>query len=79
MIGEPFQVLDGGGQEELISGAGEARAPVWVKIGGMDRQTLRDWVHRFNAQGPEGLIDRKAPGQRPKLKAAQMARLAAVP
>ena len=26
-----------------------------AKIGGMDRQTLRDWVHRFNAQGPDGL------------------------
>ena len=28
-----------------------------AKVGGMDRQTLRDWVHRFNAFGPEGLID----------------------
>ena len=28
-----------------------------ARIGGMDRQTLRDWVHRFNASGPEGLID----------------------
>jgi transposase len=28
-----------------------------AKVGGMDRQTLRDWVHRFNALGPEGLID----------------------
>ena len=26
-----------------------------ARIGGMDRQTLRDWVHRFNASGPEGL------------------------
>ena len=26
-----------------------------AKIGGMDRQTLRDWVHRFNAEGLEGL------------------------
>ncbi|RWP54347.1 MAG: helix-turn-helix domain-containing protein [Mesorhizobium sp.] len=25
-----------------------------ARIGGMDRQTLRDWVHRFNAHGPEG-------------------------
>ncbi len=31
-------------------------------IGGMDRQTLRDWVHRFNAGGPAGLIDRKPNG-----------------
>ena len=28
-----------------------------AKIGGMDRQTLRDWVHRFNAEGPDGLKD----------------------
>ena len=28
-----------------------------AKIGGMDRQTLRDWVHRFNGSGPQGLID----------------------
>jgi hypothetical protein len=28
-----------------------------ARIGGMDRQTLRDWVHRFNASGPGGLID----------------------
>ena len=30
-----------------------------AKIGGMDRQTLRDWVHRFNALGPEGLLDNR--------------------
>jgi transposase len=42
-------------------------------IGGMDRQTLRDWALRFNAQGPEGLIDRKAPGARPKLTPEQLA------
>ena len=28
-----------------------------ARIGGMDRQTLRDWVHRFNASGPDGLPD----------------------
>ena len=28
-----------------------------AKIGGMDRQPLRDWVHRFNAAGPDGLFD----------------------
>src|SRR5580693_3433821 len=33
-----------------------------AKIGGMDRQTLRDWVHRFNASGPEGLIDNPTEG-----------------
>ncbi len=33
-----------------------------AKIGGMDRQTLRDWVHRFNAEGVDGLKDRHAGG-----------------
>ena len=28
-----------------------------ARIGGMDRQTLRDWVHRFNERGPDGLKD----------------------
>ena len=31
-----------------------------AKIGGMDRQTLRDWVRRFNVAGPEGLIDNRS-------------------
>src|SRR5712691_6925547 len=34
-----------------------------ARIGGMDRQTLRDWVHRFNQYGPEGLIDIKPSGR----------------
>ena len=38
-----------------------------AKIGGMDRQTLRDWVHRFNALGPEGLIDNWTEGPKPRL------------
>ncbi len=44
----------------------------------MERQTLRGWVHRFNGSGPEGLIDRKAPGKLPELNAEQKARLATV-
>jgi len=44
-------------------------------IGLMDRQTLRDWVHRFNAEGPDGLIDRKSPGRKPKLTVEQRAAL----
>jgi transposase len=42
-----------------------------ARIGGMDRQTLRDWVHRFNERGPDGLINAKSPGRRPKLSAEQ--------
>lgn len=40
-------------------------------MGGMDRQTLRDWVHRFNAAGPDGLLDNWASGPVPRLSAAQ--------
>jgi transposase len=39
---------------------------------GMDRQTLRDWVHRYNALGVAGLSDRPAPGAKPRLSSAQM-------
>lgn len=49
-----------------------------ARIGGMDRQTLRDWVHRFNAEGPDGLTDRKAPGQQRYLSEAQMAELSRI-
>ena len=42
-----------------------------AKIGGMDRQTLRDWVHAFNEKGPEGLVNATSPGRPPKLTAAQ--------
>jgi len=47
-------------------------------IGGMDRQSLRDWVHRFNVDGPEDLHDLKPPGAVPKLTAAQKAELTAL-
>ena len=40
-------------------------------LGGVGLQIVRDWVLRFNAEGPDGLIDRKAPGQAPKLNEAQ--------
>ena len=42
-----------------------------ARIGGMDRQTLRDWVHRFNQYGPEGLIDIKPSGRPSKLSEEQ--------
>jgi len=45
---------------------------------GMDRQTLRDWVHRYNAEGLAGLSNRKGPGRQPRLSAAQKAELAAL-
>lgn len=49
-----------------------------ARLGGMDRQTLRDWVHRFNEEGPEGVVDRPLPGAQVKLTAAQLKELAAV-
>ena len=47
-------------------------------IGGMDRQTLRDWVHRFNTSGPEGLIDNWTEGPKPRLSAEQLAQFARI-
>lgn len=49
---------------------------VAAKLGGVGLQIVRDWVLNFNALGPKGLIDRKAPGQPPKLNAAQRQALA---
>lgn len=49
-----------------------------ARIGGVGLQVIRDWVLRFNAQGPAGLIDRRAPGQKPKLDDAQRAALARI-
>jgi transposase len=49
-----------------------------AKVGGMDRQTLRDWAHRFNAEGPEGLTDRRRAGRPRQLTDAQMAELAEI-
>ena len=57
-------VLDGMGREQA------------ARIGGMDRQTLRDWVHRFNQHGPDGLRDIRSKGHPPRLSKAQLAELA---
>jgi transposase len=56
-------VYDGANREEA------------AKSGGMDRQSLRDWVIAFNARGPEGLHDAKRSGAPPKLDAAGQAKL----
>src|SRR6202162_1179865 len=42
-----------------------------AKIGGVGRQIIRDWVLRFNARGPDGLLNGKGPGQPSKLNDAQ--------
>ena len=43
---------------------------------GMDCQTLRDWVHRYNERGLPGLSDRVPPGSKPRLSPAQEAEVA---
>jgi transposase len=47
-------------------------------IGDVGLQIIRDWVLRFNAEGPDGLIDRKAPGPEPRLSDAHRKALAAI-
>ncbi len=49
-----------------------------ARIGSVGLQTVRDWVLRFNAAGPDGLVDGKAPGQAPKLNEAQRQALARI-
>jgi transposase len=49
-----------------------------AKIGGVTLQIVRDWVVKFNAHGPEGLIDRKAPGQPARLNDTHRAALAEI-
>ena len=46
-----------------------------AKAAGMDRQTLRDWVIRYNEHGVEGLADLWAGGRPPKLDAQEKAEL----
>lgn len=69
---------DGGQVRRLLAIAavyeGKDRSAA-ARAGAMDRQTLRDWVHRFNAAGPEGLIDRKPPGVKRRLTVEQEAEL----
>src|SRR5690349_3816562 len=56
-------VLEGSSREEAARHAGR------------DRQTLRDWVHRYNAEGLAGLRDRPRSGRQPRLTAEQEAEL----
>src|SRR3954447_9742860 len=58
-------VLEGGSREAAARAAG------------MDRQTLRDWVHRYTGEGLAGLHDRRRPGRKPRLTPGQEAALAA--
>ena len=53
----------------VLEGASRDEA---ARTTGMDRQTLRDWVHRFNAAGSAGLVARKAPGRSRRLTQPQL-------
>ncbi len=53
-------VMDGQSRTEAATAAG------------MDRQSLRDWVHRFNAEGPACLVDKPRSGRPPRMKADQL-------
>ena len=58
-------IYDGGSRSEA------------ARVGGVGLQIIRDGVRRFNADGPEGMIDRKAPGPMPRLNAEHRTALAA--
>ena len=58
----------------VLDGVDRTRA---AETCGMDRQTLRDWVHRYNAEGLAGLSDRWKGVRVPNLAPAQMAELGA--
>ncbi len=49
-----------------------------ARIGGVGLQSIRDWVLRFNAGGPEALIDAKTAGREPKLGAVELQALVRV-
>lgn len=60
----------------VIYDGGARRAA--AEVGGVGLQTVRDWVLHFNANGPEGLLDGKAPGPRPVLGAEHKQALAEI-
>jgi transposase len=59
----------------IYDGASRTEA---AKIAGVTLQIIRDWVVKFNALGPAGLIDRKAPGRAPRLSEEHRKALAAM-
>lgn len=59
-------ILDGGSRSDA------------AKFAGVTLQIVRDWVLRFNSDGPDGLATRKAPGRAPILNDEQRTRLAEI-
>lgn len=60
---------------EIYDGGSRTAA---ARIGDVGLQIIRDWVVRFNAIGPDGLLDGKAPGPRSRLNDAQRQALVAI-
>jgi len=56
----------------IYEGASRTEA---ARLGGVTLQIIRDWVVKFNAAGPDGLVDRKAPGPSSRLNATHRAAL----
>ena len=56
----------------LAAVAGGACRMEAAKVGGMDRQTLRDWVIRFNEEGPDGLVNRQRRSRKRRLNDEQL-------
>jgi transposase len=63
------------GLANVLDGMGREAA---ARAAGMDRQTLRDWVIRFNAEGVEGLGDRPRPGRPTRLTEGEQAAFKAI-
>jgi transposase len=59
----------------VLEGASRTQA---AEAAGMTRQTLRDWVHRYNEEGADGLLDRRRPGRPGRLNKAQLEELDAL-
>jgi transposase len=56
---------------KILDADGHSREAA-AEANGMTRQTLRDWVHRFNADGVTGLRSRTSPGRPPALNETRM-------
>ena len=78
---EASRMRDGASARRMLALAlvleGKSRTEAAISCG-MDRQTLRDWVHRYNAEGLAGLTDRPHTGRPPRLTAAQQAEIARI-
>ena len=66
---DPVQVRRLLALAEIYDGGSRGAA---ARIGGVGLQSIRDWVLRFNAGGPDALIDATTAGRKAKLGAAEL-------